>query len=115
MHPALAPPRKMLYPAHPDHFGSSRDRGWMSQDLSPDTTLSHYRVVSKLEAGGMGEVYLVEDIKLDHKVALKLLPAQFTQDGDRVRRFVQEAKAASALNHPHILTLERGEPNGYSP
>jgi len=53
----------------------------------------------------MGEVYLAEDTRLDRKVALKLLPAQFTQDADRVRRFMQEAKAASALNHPNIITV----------
>src|ERR1051325_10174490 len=54
-----------------------------------------------------------EDTKLDRKVALKLLPAQFTQDEDRVRRFIQEAKAASALNHPNIITIhEIGEVGG---
>ncbi len=53
----------------------------------------------------MGEVWLAEDIRLDRKVALKLLPAAFTQDAERVRRFVQEAKAASALNHPNIITV----------
>src|SRR5436190_23462486 len=61
----------------------------------------------------MGEVYLAEDTKLSRKVALKLLPDAFTKDVARVRRFVQEAKAASALNHPNILTIhEIGEANG---
>ena len=74
------------------------------------TTLSHYRLIRQLGAGGMGEVYLAEDTKLDRKVALKLLPAKFTEEADRVRRFVQEAKAASALNHPNIITVcEIGE------
>src|SRR5947207_605183 len=85
----------------------------MPELLSPNTTLAHYRIISKLGAGGMGEVYLAADTKLDRKVALKLLPAEFTQDEDRVRRFVQEAKAASALNHPNIITIyEIGEVDG---
>ena len=68
-------------------------------------SISHYRVIKKLGAGGMGEVYLAEDTRLDRKVALKLLPIEFTQDVGRVRRFMQEAKAASALNHPNIITV----------
>src|SRR5262245_27658153 len=75
--------------------------------------VAHYRVIDKLGAGGMGEVYLAEDTRLDRKVALKLLPVQFTQDADRVRRFIQEAKAASALNHPNIITIfEIGQTDG---
>src|SRR6476660_7950537 len=73
--------------------------------MSANTTLSHYRIVSRIGAGGMGEVWLAEDTRLDRKVALKLLPAEFTQDADRVRRFMQEARAASALNHPNIITV----------
>lgn len=68
-------------------------------------SLSHYLVVSFIGAGGMGEVYLAEDERLGRKVALKLLPVEFTTDPDRVRRFEQEAKAASALNHPNIVTI----------
>ncbi|MBI1760327.1 MAG: serine/threonine protein kinase, partial [Acidobacteria bacterium] len=64
-----------------------------------------YRIESLLGAGGMGEVWLARDSRLDRKVALKLLPARFTQDEARVRRFVREARAASALNHPNILTI----------
>jgi TolB-like protein len=80
------------------------------QELSPGTTLPHYRIISKIGAGGMGEVYLAQDKKLDLKVALKILPAEFAAHPDRMRRFVQEAKTASALNHPNILTIyEIGE------
>ncbi len=64
-----------------------------------------YRIESLLGAGGMGEVWLARDSRLDRKVALKLLPARFTQDEARVHRFVREARAASALNHPNILTI----------
>jgi len=66
--------------------------------------IGRYEICSRLGAGGMGEVYLAQDTKLDRKVALKILPADVA-DQDRVRRFVQEAKAASALNHPNILTI----------
>src|SRR5476651_1084205 len=67
--------------------------------------MGRYRVLAPLGSGGMGEVYLAEDTTLNRKVALKLLPAHFTQDRDRLRRFDQEARAASALNHPNIITI----------
>lgn len=73
--------------------------------LSPGNQLAHYRVLASLGAGGMGEVYLAEDIRLGRKLALKILPAEFTQNPERVARFEQEARAASALNHPNIITI----------
>jgi len=77
----------------------------MRETLSPNTTLSHYHILAPLGAGGMGEVWLAEDTRLKRKVALKLLPAELTADVERVRRFEQEAQAASALNHPNIITV----------
>ncbi|NOT63292.1 MAG: serine/threonine protein kinase, partial [Acidobacteria bacterium] len=77
----------------------------MKNSLSADTTLSHYRILAPLGAGGMGEVWVAEDTRLKRKVALKLLPAELTSDAERVRRFEQEAQAASALNHPNIITV----------
>jgi serine/threonine protein kinase len=67
--------------------------------------LGHYRVLSLLGAGGMGDVYLAEDTRLKRQVAIKLLPAELTANQDRLRRFEQEAQAASALNHPSIITI----------
>lgn len=80
----------------------------MSEEQSSSRTgtqLAHYRIISLLGAGGMGEVYLAEDPRLGRKIALKLLPNNFTGDADRVRRFQREARAASALNHPNIVTI----------
>jgi eukaryotic-like serine/threonine-protein kinase len=75
--------------------------------------ISHYRLLQGLGAGGMGEVYLAEDTRLGRKVAIKLLPDKFTRDEERLRRFEQEACAASTLNHPNILTIyEVGESEG---
>ncbi len=74
----------------PIHIGSRFDR---------------YEIISLLGAGGMGEVYLARDTKLDRKVALKILPIAYTHDAERVRRFEKEAKSASALNHPNIITI----------
>jgi eukaryotic-like serine/threonine-protein kinase len=78
-----------------------------------DSIISHYRILEKLGAGGMGEVYLAEDMKLGRKVAIKVLSQEYTTNRDRLNRFEQEACAASALNHPNILTIhEVGEDNG---
>src|SRR6266516_2683294 len=76
-------------------------------------TVAHYRIVSLLGEGGMGKVYLAEDTKLRRRVSLKFLSTNFTQDHERLRRFEQEARAVSALNHPNILTIyEIGEADG---
>jgi tetratricopeptide (TPR) repeat protein len=76
-------------------------------------TLSRYRLMAKLGAGGMGEVYLAEDSRLGRKVAVKLLPAPCAVDADRMRRFELEARAASGLNHPNIVTVyDVGEADG---
>src|SRR2546425_1147446 len=75
------------------------------QSLVVGQALNHYTILGLLGAGGMGEVYLAEDTRLKRKVALKLLPAELTANSDRLRRFEQEAQAASALNHPNILTI----------
>lgn len=81
--------------------------------ISPGTRIDRYQITSPIASGGMGEIYLAQDIRLGRKVALKLLPAKYTQDQDRLRRFEQEAYAASALNHPNIITIfEIGEADG---
>ena len=78
--------------------------------LAPETslvghTLGHYHILSAIGAGAMGEVYLARDTRLDRQVALKILPPRFTRSSERVARFRREAKAASALNHPNIITI----------
>ena len=79
----------------------------------PAETIAHYRIVEPIGAGGMGVVYKAFDNKLQRVVALKILPAEYVSQQDRRRRFFQEARAASALNHPHILTVyEVGDDNG---
>ncbi len=75
-----------------------------------DRSVAHYRIISKIGTGGMGVVYLAQDTKLGRKVAIKFLNKEFSNDESKLRRFIQEAKAASALNHPNILTVfEIGE------
>src|ERR1051325_6047903 len=73
--------------------------------LQPGAKLGRYEIISPLGAGGMGEVYLAQDAMLDRKVALKVLPESVASDRNRMQRFVQEAKSASALNHPNIITI----------
>ena len=85
----------------------------MEPSLATGTKLGRYEIRSKIGAGGMGEVYLAQDTKLDRKIALKILPARVAANHDRMQRFVQEAKAAAALNHPNIAHIyEIGEHEG---
>jgi serine/threonine protein kinase len=80
--------------------------------FEPGHQIANYGIVRHLGSGGMGEVYLADDIRLKRKIALKVLPPHFTVNPDRVRRFEREAQAASALNHPNIVTIhEIGESN----
>jgi serine/threonine protein kinase/Tfp pilus assembly protein PilF len=79
-------------------------------DLLVGQTIGHYKILERIGAGGMGEVYLATDITADRKAALKLLPVRFTSDKERLKRFQQEARALVGLNHPNILTVyEIGE------
>src|SRR5438128_10959377 len=81
--------------------------------ITAGTKLGRYEVRSKIGEGGMGEVYLAEDVQLRRRVALKILPAEIAANQDRMRRFVQEAQAAAALNHPNIAHIyEIGEHDG---
>src|SRR5438128_2339287 len=77
----------------------------MTMSLITGTQLGPYAILSPLGAGGMGEVYRARDIRLDREVAIKVLPADFAKDADRLRRFEQEARAAGMLNHPNILVI----------
>ena len=78
--------------------------------LTRDTMVSHYRIIEKIGAGGMGEVYLAEDTELNRKVALKFLPPHLCQDDDCRARFKREAQAAAGLEHPNIVAVhEVGE------
>jgi serine/threonine protein kinase len=79
----------------------------------PEETIAHYRIMEPIGAGGMGAVYKAYDKKLHRVIALKILLPEYIAQQDRRRRFLLEARAASALNHPHILTVyEVGEDDG---
>src|SRR5213079_1619532 len=90
--------------------------GMIASDRAADMqgrTIAHYKIISAIGAGGMGEVYLATDTRSGRKVALKLLPDHLIKDAERVRRFQQEARAAPALNHPNIVTVyEIGQEDG---
>ena len=68
-------------------------------------TLAHFRILETLGSGGMGDVYLAEDTRWGRRVAVKVRPSGFESDPERIRRFVREAQAASALNHPNVATI----------
>src|SRR6202521_2691807 len=73
--------------------------------MSPQSSIAHYRIVSKLGEGGMGEVYRAKDTKLGRDVAIKIIPEAFVQDADRMARFTREAQVLASLNHPNIAAI----------
>src|SRR3954452_6939173 len=73
--------------------------------MSPQQTIAHYRITSKLGEGGMGEVWRASDTKLGREVAIKILPEAFAQDPDRMARFQREAQVLASLNHPNIAAI----------
>ncbi len=76
--------------------------------LTPDTRLGSYQILGPIGAGGMGEVYRARDTRLDRDVALKILPASFAADPDRLMRFTREAKTLASLNHPNVAAHREG-------
>ena len=78
-------------------------------------TLSHYKVLEKIGEGGMGEVYLAKDTKLDREVAVKVLPATFSENKERLARFEREAKLLASLNHSNIAAIHELEESAVHP
>src|ERR1035437_1240934 len=98
-----APPLHLLYISSPDRRRLQSRPRLMS--ISTGSRLGPYEILGPLGAGGMGEVYRARDERLKRDVAIKVLPASYSQDADRLRRFEQEAQAAGALNHPNITAV----------
>jgi serine/threonine protein kinase len=92
------------------------DRTTLDPDpLGPGDHLGPYELISRLGAGGMGVVFRARDTRLEREVAVKLLPASFASDPDRLRRFEQEARAAGALAHPNVLVVHDVGPTRDAP
>src|SRR5262249_28742639 len=89
--------------------------GLISMNLAPGTRLGRYEIRALIGTGGMGEIYKAADTELERTVALKILPQEFAADPTRMRRFIQEARAASSLNHPNILTIFEIKQDGPTP
>ena len=95
--------------------GTPNDPNEMNETLTVNSIISHYRILSKLGAGGMGQVYLAEDTQLGRNVAIKLLPAETVSDEHARKRLVREARAAATLDHPNICSIyEVGDADGRS-
>ena len=77
----------------------------MNESLAVNATISHYRILCRIGAGGMGEVYRAEDTKLGRRVAIKLLPTTSSCDGNANQRLIRQARAAAALDHPNICAI----------
>src|SRR5215467_7562994 len=107
------PPRSTLFPYTTLFRSPTRRRDEVS--LAVGTRLGPYEILAPIGAGGMGEVYRAKDPRLGREVAIKVLPPSFASDADRLKRFEQEARSASALSHPNIVTIyEIGSVNGTS-
>src|SRR5256886_296774 len=99
-----------------DYVRSGRDfPRLVEMTLPPGTRLGRYEIRAHIGTGGMGEIYLAQDVELERILALKILPAEFASDPSRMRRFIQEARAASGLNHPNILTIYEINHEGTTP
>src|SRR2546428_73918 len=86
---------------------------WRYHPTVVGTTIAHYRVIERLGEGGMGQVFLVEDLKLQRRAALKLISPTLTRDETRRQRFLQEARLAASIDHPHIAAVyDIGEVDG---